>query len=191
MKLNSKFLCLLFGVACNLGIFLPKVATARSGHKAHEHGRAALNVAVEDKKVVFEFESPSESIYGFEHEAKTDEQKKTRDAAVQILKESVDKIFIFESKLGCSVTSNSVEPFVTEDDHDDHHKKNSKAKHSGEHSEVHAAYTATCKESPAGSQLQVDLVSLFPKLKSIKVQVVGDKSQGSFKLSKTMNKIKL
>jgi hypothetical protein len=174
-----------------LGFLISGTVNAKEKHHAHEHGKVELDIAIDDKKVSIELESPAESIYGFEHEAKTDVQKKTRDDAVAKLNSDASKFFVFDSKLNCQIVTKSVEPFVVEEQ--DHSSKGGKKHHhsGGEHSEVHAEFEATCGASPVGTELSVDLGSAFPKMKKVKVQVVGDKSQRGSVLAKGKGKVRL
>ena len=44
--------------------------------KAHIHGVASLTFAIEEKRVEIEFETPADSLFGFEHKAKENEERK-------------------------------------------------------------------------------------------------------------------
>ena len=59
-----------------VGVILPAQTRSR---KAHEHGSAKVSIAFETAKGapkgVIEFESPAESVVGFEYEAKTPADK--------------------------------------------------------------------------------------------------------------------
>ena len=74
-----------------LGIFALIVdngTAAEQRHaEAHVHGVAEINIVVEGKRVVVEFHTPAEGLMGFEHEAKTEAEKKKRDAAMKIINE--------------------------------------------------------------------------------------------------------
>jgi hypothetical protein len=195
---------LLFG---SLLLATTSTLMARESHHEHDHGSASLNVAIDKTTITIELESPSESIYGFEHEAKTAKQIADRDGAVSKLKSMGMQLFKFDQKLGCNVASKSVDPFVQEgDDHDhesqkapankatekkDSKKSHAKEKHHDNHSETHATYEVQCKEAPSGSSLEVGLFATFPKLKKIKVQVIGDKAQSGATLTRSNNKLTL
>ena len=46
-------------------------------HEAHVHGSATLNIAFEKLQGKIEFKAAADSILGFEHEAKSEKDKKT------------------------------------------------------------------------------------------------------------------
>ncbi len=156
---------------------------AKEQHGAHVHGKPKLDIAIEGTKISLGFESPAESIYGFEHEAKNPKDIAARDAAVKELKENSGNIFQFQPALSCTLASATVEPWVTEDhDHDREksikkgsHKEKSK-KH-GEHGEVHADYVFNCTKTPSGTKLTVTLTDKYPRLLEIAVQLISDKKQ--------------
>lgn len=184
---------LFLGFAC----FSSSILSFAAPHKAHEHGKAELDVAIDGTKVAIEFESPAESIYGFEHEAKKAKDIEARDKAVKILKEKAAVLFQFAPEVGCELTEAKVEPWVKEDDakedaSDKNHAKHGKKKHAhAEHGEVHADYTFVCKKPLTGSKLTVTLTDSFPKLRSIKIQLVSDQKQSGLILKSSKQAIDL
>ena len=172
--------------------------TAKEQHGAHEHGKAELNVAIDGLKVMIALESPAESIYGFEHEAKAAKDVTARDNAAKLLKDNASTLFQFQADRGCALTESKIEPWVKEgdDDHDHDAKKakpskGGKAEHHqhehGEHGEVHANYTFPCTKAANGSKLTVTLTDSFPKLREIAVQLISDQKQSGTTL-KASNK---
>ena len=75
--------------SCALGVALAMlssdmgVAAEKRHHEAHVHGVAEINIAVDGSKADVEFRAPAESVMGFEHEAKSESDKKKRDAALE------------------------------------------------------------------------------------------------------------
>ena len=55
-------------------------------HDAHEHGVGEFNLATDGQKLIIEIELPAHDVVGFEHEARTKEQKSAVNAAVEKLK---------------------------------------------------------------------------------------------------------
>jgi hypothetical protein len=151
------------------------------GHAAHEHGVAKVSVVAEGMTLTIQLEAPSESIYGFEHEAKKPSDVKKRDEAVEKLKTNADKIFLLDTSLECKVANTDVKAFVTEDKADDkENKKHSKKHKAGTHSEVHATFKFECGKPVAGSTMKFAARSQFKALRTLNVQVLsGDKQAGS------------
>ena len=65
----------------------PLQAGQHRHYKAHEHGVALLNIAVEGYNLYIEFSSPSANIVGFEHHPRTLEQKDAVAGAVRTLQQ--------------------------------------------------------------------------------------------------------
>ncbi|NBX16709.1 MAG: DUF2796 domain-containing protein [Proteobacteria bacterium] len=152
-------------------------AAGGKGHSAHQHGVAKVNVVAEGNNLTIQLEAPSESIYGFEHEAKKPADIKKRDDAVTKLKSNADKMFLTDPALGCKLTTSDVKPFVTEEKHEEKSDKKHKA---GTHSEVHAVFKFECTKPPAGSILKFAARSQFKSLQTLIVQLLsGDKQGGS------------
>jgi len=190
-------------------VFSSAPAMAGKGHKAHEHGVAQLDIAIEGMKVEIEFKSPAESIYGFEHEAKSDKDKKALADAQAKLEQGLPKMFALPADLGCTVASMKVEPYVVEDD-DAHEtaagtkpsetkpaetKPAGKSKkhhhHHGEHAEVHAELSLNCTKSPAGTTIDLDFSKDWSKIRRINVQVISDAKQKGVTLRRGKGKITL
>jgi hypothetical protein len=157
---------------------------AHKGHGAHEHGKAKLSLVVEGTKVTAQFESPSEGIYGFEHEAKSDADKKKRDAGLEKLKTQFDKMVIFESSLGCkfentkmNVVSDAEESKASATEHKS--IESNESKESGTHSETRAEFVANCTKAPAGSKVTFAFRKQFKGIRSVDVQLLaGEKQTG-------------
>jgi len=55
-------------------------------HAAHEHGNVTINVALEEKQLVIELDSPAVNVIGFEHEPRTDDERAAVHTASDVLK---------------------------------------------------------------------------------------------------------
>jgi hypothetical protein len=155
-------------------------AEKRHGH-VHVHGIASINVAVEGTKAIVEFRAPAENIIGFEHEAKSQSDKKRRDAAFARLQEGRDHMFVFDPKLGCR--SSEMKTAMAEKGSVGTEKRSGneqgKKQKSGEHREVYATLSVVCDKPLAGSRLQFGVHKLFPEIHEIEVQVLSDSRQSA------------
>lgn len=185
-----------FFVLITASLFAPSLFASGKGHHAHEHGHAKLNIVVEGNKATAQLEVPSESIYGFEYEAKSAKDVAKRDSEVKKLTELFGTMLVFDPALKCVAQPGKIAPFV-KDDHEEqaeekaHDKpaakgaaQSGKAKkpaggHSehGTHSEVHAEFVFNCEQPLAGSKVSFAFGKVFPRIKEIKVQVLNDKNQ--------------
>jgi len=135
---------------------------SKAAQKAHEHGSAMLNIAVDGKTAVVEFEAPSEGIFGFEHQARTAAQKKLQETGLATLRTRIGSMVIFDPSLACRFT---VRKAVVE-------------REAGEdHSEVQAEFDVACNQPLAGSRIRFAVSAVFPRLREVKVQVLNGTQQ--------------
>lgn len=167
-------------------------AQKRHGH-VHVHGAAAVNIAVEGTKAAVEIRAPGESIMGFEHEAKSEADKKKRDAALARLEQRRDEIVVFDPKLGC--TSSGMKTAVVEEHSGDAGKTAKgdakKQQKTAEHREVHASYSVACDQPLSGSRIRFGFSKVFPQVHEVKVQVVGDAKQTGATIKKDKGDVAL
>ncbi|MEM9044195.1 MAG: DUF2796 domain-containing protein [Pseudomonadota bacterium] len=129
-----------------IALAFPAIAADKRELDAHEHGVGALNIAVEGGKVLMELEAPGADIVGFEHPAKTPEDKAKIDAAIKVL-EKPTKLFAISNAAGCNVVAASAALIGDEHHREDHgedhgeHDHSSHDDHAGEdaHHDDHAA----------------------------------------------------
>jgi hypothetical protein len=169
-------------------------AAEKRRHEAHVHGVAEINIAVEGTKATVEFRAPAENVMGFEHEAKSETDRKKRDAALEQLRAKMDQMVFFDAKLGCKfsdVKTAIVEP------KGDHAKAESgkdapkDQKKSGEHREVHGTFSVECDKALAGSRVRFGVSKIFRDIQEIKVQVLGDSGQSGATIKRDKGDIKL
>lgn len=140
---------------------------------AHEHGVARVNVAVDGSTATIEFVSPAMGIYGFEHEAVSEEDRARQAEGLQTLRTRFASMFVMDEGRACRFTLVHVgmvgdehahevgEDHAHEEGedyaHDDEHAHDGEHAHSeGEdhaHEEAAAAEPADqAAEAPAASQ---------------------------------------
>lgn len=161
---------------------------------AHVHGRGTLNIAVENTRVSIDLEAPGMDIVGFEHEARSAEQK----AAVSKAKEALgDPLSLFKlpATAACKLADAKTE-VETEDAHDhdhDHGDKDDKhADHNDGHDhDGHAGHTAfrvtyaiDCAKTENLTSITFDYFKAFAGAKALDVSVVTDKAQNKFEVTR-------
>ena len=183
----------------------------KRGHKAHTHGATTLDMVVTGKTAEMDFRGPSESLFGFEHSPKSAKDKKTVKDQLDKLKARANELIKFPADRACQTTIGEVETFVEEghvhddhghhdkkkghDDHHDHHDKKKghdhHDKHDGEHSEFHIKLKAACKNNIAGAELTFGFASVFPRVKTLKVQVLTETGQFGKSVKQNNDKLKI
>ncbi len=131
-------------------------------HEAHVHGGATLSVAFEQLKGKIEFKAASEGVLGFEHEAKSEKDKKKLNETIQKFETSMASMIKFDESLGCVFTKDKVEMVPEKEDHEGKDKDHDK--HKGEHSDFIANFSVECKKEIKGTSVTFD----FTAIKGIK-----------------------
>lgn len=106
-------------------------ADAAETHGAHEHGHAVLKLVQEGTEVVVQFESPLDSIVGFEHEPENDEQRAALEEAMRIVQVSENIIRLPDTCASSGEPEVHV-PYLA-DDHDDHDGHSDHDDHGDDH----------------------------------------------------------
>lgn len=172
-------------------------AVARAAEKrhseAHVHGVAEINIAVEGSKADVEFRAPAESVMGFEHEAKSESDKKKRAAALRAVQTKMGQMVLFDPKLSCkfSETKAAVVEEKEERSKESAGKASTDQKKTGEHREVHATSSVTCDKPLAGSRVTFGVTKVFPEIHEIKVQVLSDIKQSGATIKKDQGDVRL
>jgi hypothetical protein len=170
-------------------------AAEKRRHEAHEHGVAEINIAIEGSKADVEFRAPAESVMGFEHEAKSESDKKKRDAALKAVQTKMTQMVLFDPKLSCkfsevktAVVEEGGEAGKTQPGKDGHAHKDEKK--TAEHREVRASVSVSCDKPLAGSRVKFGVSKLFPALHETKVQVLGDAKQSGATIKKDKGEVR-
>ncbi|WP_313519017.1 DUF2796 domain-containing protein [Pseudomonas sp.] len=144
----------------------------------HEHGVAALNVALEGKTLEIDLESPAMNIVGFEHAASSDSDK-AKVAAAHALLEKPLALFSLPAAAGCSVTEQELEsPLFGNAKAHAHHDDDGDEHASHEHSDVDAEYKLSCATPEALKALDLSaFFSQFPATQKVNVQLIGPNGQ--------------
>ncbi|MBP6773935.1 MAG: DUF2796 domain-containing protein [Gemmatimonadaceae bacterium] len=136
-------------------------AQARTAAKPHTHGQATLDIGIEGLTGTIEFRAPGDDLYGFEHEPRNATERARRDAAFATLRSKAASLVIFDSALGCALSAQRVGVDTK----------------SGDHGDVIATYSLTCRRALAGRPIGFGFSRAFPEVHSVKVQLVSDTAQ--------------
>ena len=174
---------------------LPGYGYAADNPGAHEHGHARLQIAVENNSIDLMFTSPAYNLAGFEHEARTDEEKRRLSEINHWLNNTP---LVDTEAASCRVTAAVVE-LGGETDHDDHghheehrHEEHHNEEHHHDHEEghekaAHREYDVSqqlqCDDLGAGLTLTSALLEEFGNLEELAVEWVTQSGQGSARLT--------
>ena len=142
---------------------------ALAAGKAHEHGVARLDVAVDGLRVSMELDTPLDNLIGFERAPRTDAERDKVNAAVAKLRLG-ETLFRIDAAAGCTLDKVELRsaplqlgPVSTTT--------------SGDHGDLTALYMFNCKAGAKAGFVEVGLFEAFASLKRIDLQVVTPKGQ--------------
>lgn len=182
--------CRLLGCLIISGMTAP-VALAADNPGAHEHGRAQLQMALENNQIDLMFTSPAYNLAGFEHDARTDEQRQQLASIRQWLETTP---LINTGTGNCTVTAATVqlgeeggshqghdhheEAHHHDEEHDHHHGHDEHDDHAS-HRDYDVAQQLSCEGMNASDAFTSPLPGRFPELEELNVEWVGPTGQGS------------
>jgi hypothetical protein len=171
---RSKFLFCWVFISC-------LVAVPASAHEPgpHQHGVATLQVAVDGGTLTLNLESPLDNLLGFEHVARTEQQK----AAVRGMAERMNKavtLFVPTPAAHCTSASVKLESPVLEP---------TKTAGGDGHADLDGEFMFRCEHPETLHDIEVILFDGFPNLRQIDVQVASPRGQAAAKLSPKQRRI--
>ena len=181
----NKQTSLLFSVL----VLLP--TTLHAGEKAHQHGVAILEVAVDGGTLHLRLESPLDNLAGFEHAPKNEAQKKTVRAMAHKLNQPAT-LFAPSPRAECVPISTRIESQVLgsallqvagNPQPANKQEKTPGHQHKDGHAELIADYEFRCAQPQHLSALEVKLFDAFPDLKQLHAQVAGPRGQKAARLT--------
>ena len=109
-------------------------------HDAHVHGHAQLNLVVSGQTLQVELETPSNNLLGFEHQARSEQDKKTLQQALAVLNDPA-KWLRPDAAASCKLQDIDIESALLESDHhDDEHEHEKHAKHDDHDHDKHVKH---------------------------------------------------
>jgi hypothetical protein len=144
-----------------------------SAGKAHVHGQARLDIAVEGPVLSVHLESPLDSLLGFEHRPRTAAQRQAADAALARLRDAASWLRP-PAAAQCQVTETVVEAAVLEA-----HAAGAAPAGAAEpaHADVDVHVAFRCAAPEQLTAIEVGLFEAFARMKRIDVQVASARGQ--------------
>jgi|APTNR8051073442_1049403.scaffolds.fasta_scaffold23323_2 hypothetical protein len=152
--------------AARVAAFLTGAALASTvwAHKAHQHGLARLDIAVEGRQVLLQLDSPQDNLLGHERAPRSEAEKREAEAAVATLRAG-DKLFAFDPAAAC------VQEKVELDSVPLKLGAGAQSKAAAGHADLGALWSFSCKASPAW--VDVGLLDAFKRMARVEVQVAA------------------
>lgn len=147
---------------------LPSLSLAGPGHA---HGKADMELSLQGASLTGVFKTPMDSLLGFEHAPKTDNQKRSVE---QLKTRLSDPTRFFQPTEAAQCTPKSV----------DFQSSLFTGKVTGGHSDLEYRFAFTCANPAALTGLDAVVFGQYPRLHELRVELVTDKGQRSVTLRK-------
>lgn len=160
-------------------LLLGAAAHATPG-KAHEHGAATLDVAVESGHLTVLLDSPLDNLLGFEHAPSTPAERQRVAALVAQLK-AADRLLRIDDAAGCTLETVRLEApvvGVNVDTAGSPAAATTPAKPDEGHGDLDAEFSFACAHADQASHIALDaLWSAFPGLQRLDAQIATTHGQ--------------
>ena len=189
--IKRNLILILILVTCILG-------ASAAAQSTHVHGQGQVGMAIDQNLISMTLESPGADIVGFEHEARTAEEK---TAVTEALKQLSDPMFVIQlpANASCKVVQASSE--VTSEngdeghadheehtDHDEHEDHEDHADHEEHENEAHgsfiAEYQLECATIAAIDSIKFVYFDHFRNAQSLIVVLIDKNGQHRHEISR-------
>lgn len=195
--MNRKHIALTAAVLTPLALFAPMAMAAehqdheRRQHGAHVHGEGELLIVLEDKTLEMSFRIPGMDLIGFEHIAKTKEQKESIQNAKAYLKKG-DQVFELTGSHECELQRSSALFALTTHDHS--HDEQEEGSHADEkeqqqddehslHAEFHVKYKYECSQPEKLEGIVFNIFNRYEKIDKVKAVFILFSEQSAVTLT--------
>ena len=159
-------------IAAAIALVIPFTAPAAAG-KAHVHGKATLDIAIDGSRLTLEFDAPLEDLVGFER-APANDRERTALGQLDAYLES-GRAFTPPAAAGCRQTGSTV----------------TRTTSGSGHAEVRVQWSAECVNIGAVNAIDAPIFSQYPRLHRIDVRAVTPKGQSAARLTPKARSVKL
>ncbi|NUN05804.1 MAG: DUF2796 domain-containing protein [Bdellovibrio sp.] len=155
-------------------LLISVMVLAARDHGSHEHGAGRVSIGFDGRKGRIEMEIPAETLFGFEHEAKSKKDKQKKEEALKNLEEKITEMIVFDPALKCEVRKDIFE-----------------VSQSKNHADVEADFTVSCDKAVAESTVSFHFEKVFSRFKKVQVDFITDGVQKSLQVLKNGDSLEL
>ena len=153
--------------AAALALLLCACSVAGAAGKAHVHGIAKLDIAVETTRLTVQMESPLDNLLGFERAPRTDAERRQADALVARLK-AADAMFRIDPAAQCTLAHVELASAALQLGHPDPSEEG--------HADIDASFEFNCTDATKAAYVDVGLFAAS-RMQQIEVQVATPRGQ--------------
>ncbi|MFZ2649214.1 MAG: DUF2796 domain-containing protein [Burkholderiaceae bacterium] len=182
MKINSRPL-----VVAALSLLLAQPLAAQAQARAHQHGVATIDVAIDAGTLSLRLEAPLEALFGFERAPRSDAERKAVQAVVARLN-AADVLFRPDTAAGCTLERVELTSAVLKIGHV---AATAPRGAEAEHADLESEVEFSCKQIAKLAGIDIGLFEAFAFLQRIDVQIATPKGQFKRSLKRPQRRIAL
>lgn len=164
--------CLSFNLVGSFQHLMAQEAPANI--KTHTHGKASLFLAVDGKSIAVELEAPAINVLGYERTPKNKSDKAKWAQFKKNWSHQLKGVIDFDKKLKCKMTDKKFELHILE-----------------KHAQIEAKATFSCQSTVAKSKAKIHLIKTYKGLKSVDVNLLGEKGPARIEIKKKQETVTL
>jgi hypothetical protein len=162
---------------------------AAQAHKAHSHGVAQLEVAVDGPTITLKLTSPLDSLVGFERAPRNDAERGQVRSMAQALRSGNQ--FVPTPAARCRLDRVELtSPVLAPELLGQSGPAPSTGKPADEHAELDGTFVFRCEDAKALQGLDVMMFDHFKRLRRLDTQVAGPKGQSALKLTSKSRQVR-
>lgn len=155
-------------------------------HGAHEHGVGTLSIAIADKVIEINLDSPAANVFGFEHKASSEADKKVVAEASAKL-EAGGNLFDFDKAAQCKFEKaelNTGQDELSEEEKAAEKEPPTEENMEANHLDVGVNWVFGCEQPASLKTITPKLFANFPAFERLEVEWVSDQGASAQTLEK-------
>jgi hypothetical protein len=167
-----------------LFLILFHASAAAQAPGRHVHGEAELNVIADGTQLEIHLQAPLDSVLGFEHAPRTDQQREAVRAMARRMRQAQD-LFAPTAQAGCSAASvRLASASLAADLLGEPAAPRPQGHKAVDHDDLEATFVFRCTSPERLRGLESSLQKAFPAIRTLKVRVVSARGQKAVVLSR-------
>lgn len=152
--------------------------------KAHQHGTARLDIAVDAGRVSIVLDTPLDNLLGFERAPRTDAERQQVEVAVALLRDA-GRLFRIDPAAGCTLARVELTSAVLK------LGDGGAAPAQGDHADLEGGFDFDCRQGGRAAHVEVGLFEAFKGLRRLELQVVTPRGQMKATLVRPASRVQL
>jgi hypothetical protein len=160
-------------------IALTIAATSAVAESAHVHGEGRVNIAIDGDSFLMLLESPGADIVGFEHAARSADEKSAVTTAIAQLSDPV-RLLRFDPDANCEIIEANAEVSFEEEEHEEQEEHD----HEESHGSFVAEYEFACADMDALDFIEFTYFKQFANAQSLDIVIIDGSGQRSVEIDR-------